>query len=148
MPTPPPRARSVTPVPTVPPLADGPTLAGRVAKRLEAWQVLLGIAFALAVAGAGFATWNRGLATIDQLDAAKASVTAQVGAVQGGTAVQLGALQQQVQALQVRQAAVEGQLDQLIAISQRLLDQSFAIARATGARVPPEPSHPPSGGQP
>jgi hypothetical protein len=143
MPTPPPRARSVTPVPTVPPPPDEPTLAGRVVKRLEAWQVLLAIAFALAAAGAGFATWSRSLATVDQLDGAKSSLTAQLGAVQGTTAVQLGTLQSEVQQLRERQVAVEASLDQLIAISERLLDVSLATAHATGARVPPDPSHPP-----
>lgn len=144
---PPRRARSVPPAPTVPPpLPDEPTLAGRLKSRFEAWHFLAGLAFIIATGGYAIATWDRGKATVEQLDAAKVSVTAQLGAAQGANAVQLGALQSQVQAQDARLASVEGRLELLLSLQQRLLDVSLATARATGARVPPDPSHPPSPG--
>lgn len=132
---------------SVPPLADDPTLSG-VVKRLETWKVLLAMAVAVAAFGAAFASWNSGKATVEQLDEVKASLAAQVGAVQGGTEAKLGEIKGQVQELRERQVGVEAQLDILIGLSERLLDQSAAIAKATGARQipaapPPEPSHPP-----
>lgn len=131
-------------------------MPGKIVKRLgiEAWQVLLVAACTLIAGGVAFATWNQGKATVEQLDSAKASFTAQLGAAQGTTAAQLGALQGQQQDQAKRLASVEGRLDLLILLQQQVLDQGRAIARATGARVvpsaaPPEPSHPPStGGQP
>jgi hypothetical protein len=133
-------------------MQDEPTLPGRIVKRfgLEAWHFLAGLAFAIGVAGYAFATWDRGKATVEQLDEVKTVVTAQLGAAQGTTAVQLGTLQSQVQDLRARQAAVEGKLDIIIGLASSTFDQAKAIARETGARqVPapalPDPSHPPLG---
>lgn len=116
------RAQSVPPAPTVPP-PDEPTLATRTKSRLEPWHYLLGLAVILMGAGAAFADWSRSKATVEQLDDAKASVTAQVGAVQATTALQLGVLQAEVYKAKEAQARVEGKLDVLLDMVSDVRDQ-------------------------
>jgi len=145
----------VTPAPTLPPPTGAePVPAGeQIVKRVQPWQALVGIAVVLIGAGAYLSDWQRSLARAADVEQVRTSAAAQASGVQASTTTQLGTLQSQVYELRERQAAVEASLDVLIGLSQQLLDQSRAIAKATGARsppaaAPPEPAHPPPEGSP
>lgn len=107
-------------------------------KRLEPIKVLLAIAVALFGIGAAFASWERDVAKHKEVDELRENTAAHIGVVQANLSTQLGALQTQVHDMRARQLAVEAQLNLLEQMSQRLLDQTLEIARATGARqLPP-----------
>lgn len=135
---PPPRARSVPPSPTIPPPQPPEQPQERLAKRLEPWKVLVAVAVALVSIGAAFATWERTVAKVADVAQVRSESAAALNAAQANTGAQLGVLQVQVQDLRSRQSAVEAQLAILTRMSERLLDQTLEIARATGAKqVPP-----------
>jgi len=138
----PPPPRASTPLPTMPPppAAEPPAPAERLVKRLEPFKVLVAVAVALFSIGVAFATWERDVAKHKDVEDVRSESAARLGVTQANLSTQLGTLSTQVQDLRARQSAVEAQLDLLTKMSQRLLDQSLAIARATGAKqVPPEP---------
>jgi hypothetical protein len=126
----------------MPPPADDPPPpepAERLVKRLEPFKVLLAVAVALFSIGVAFATWERDVAKHKDVEELRSQTAAHVGIVQANVSTQLGSLSTQVQDLRARQSAVEAQLDILERMSQRLLDQTLEIARATGARQVPPP---------
>lgn len=113
-------------------------------KRLDTWKALVAIAVGLLATGGAAYSIAASKADVAELHQVRDGAAAQLGAAQAGTGAQLGALQTQVQDLRERQAAVEAQLGILIALSERLLEQTTAIARATGARQVPAPTATPS----
>lgn len=145
--TPPPRARSVTPTPTIPPpLADEPSAVQRIVSRVDTWKAILAILVTAAGVGATAYAWQLGKADVTELHQVRDSAAAALGAAQAGSTAQLGALQSTVQDLRTRQAGVDAALDslktdvaRLNSSADRLYLQLVEIARATGARQVPNP---------
>lgn len=145
---PPPRARSVTPAPTLPPPEpDQVEQPERVFKRLEVWKGLLGLAVALLVLGAAGWEYQKGLARASDVDQVRAGAAASLASSTAGTTAQLGAVQAQQQDMRERVARVEASLSSITDDVRFLREQLVEIARATGARAvpqpPPQPDHPP-----
>lgn len=140
--TPPPRARSVTPAPTIPPpLPDEPSAVKRVVAGMEPWQKLLAAALLVFAAGGTAYSLAASKADVAELHQVRDSAAAQLGAAQASTGAQLGTLQATVQDLRARQAAIDTSVTSLTAdvarlngTADRLYLQLVEIARATGAR--------------
>lgn len=150
----PPRARSVTPTPTLPPpLADEPSAVQRFVSKVDTWKAILGVIIAALGAGATAYAWQLGKADVAELHQVRDGAAAALSAAQAGSTAQLGALQSTVQDLRARQAGVDASLDslktdvaRLNSSADRLYLQLVEIARATGARQVREPT--PSKGTP
>ena len=95
-------------------------------KRLEAAKAVIVLCLSFIAAGILFADWQASVVHTPQRDAARQGAATALGAAQAGSGVQLGALQGQVQDLRRRQATIEGKLDVLVGMTQRLLDRGKA----------------------
>lgn len=135
----PPRARSVTPAPTIPPPSRPPTEppAERVARRVEPLRALVAIAVMLLAAGGGAWKLYAAKADVAELEHVRAGAAANLASSTSGTTAQLGALAGQVQDQRERMAALETHLDDLSKVTDRLLAQVIEIAKTTGARQVP-----------
>jgi hypothetical protein len=141
----PPRARSVTPAPTIPPpLPDEPSAVQRIVAVVETWKALLAVAVVLLGAGAAAYAWQLGKADVAALDQVRVGAAANLASSTAGTTAQLGALAAQVQDLRTHQAAVDASLAALTdatgrlgATTDRMFLQLVEVARTTGARQVP-----------
>ena len=113
--------RAATPTPDIPQPTEE-----RIAKRLEPWKVIAGIAAALVVAGVSFGAWQRDLATKADVEQERA-----------GGAAAVEQLRAQTSDLRERLPVVERAVAELPLIRAQL----FEIAKAVGARqVMPAPT--------
>lgn len=88
--------------------------------------------------GVTFATWQATLVKQDELHQLKIEEQSWRGSTQASMNAQMGSLQSQVHDLRERQAGIEADVHDLTRLTERLLDQTLEIAKATGAKqVPP-----------
>ncbi len=152
----PPRARSVTPAPTIPPPAsaaapeavkDEPSAVHRIAEGISPLKAIVAVLVVAFGAGGTAYAWAHSKADVVELHQVRDGAAAALGAAQANTSAQLGALAAQVQDLRAHQAGVDASLVGLtsdVARVQKTADGLFLqlveIARTTGARQVREPN--------
>lgn len=121
--------------PTVPPPQPPEPFVERVTRRVKPWQVLVGIAVALFVAGGTFAIWRADLATHGDLTHERERAAGPVISLQ----VEASAMRDRMTHMETAYADMKATLDDTRHGVQFLTEQLIEIAKSTHARQIPPP---------